>query len=1099
MKFFIKIISLLFIALWFNLTVRANHVIGGNLSWECLGNGQYVFEVNLTVECSSSLLPPSQQQIGVWNHPTIAAIPIAFFSETDISPNCSPVTGSPNMVTCINQSLGSLKKYTYKSNPINISGVPPAQGYQFTYSQSLRSNLITNLQSGSGITLHAAMYSYNGLNADPCYDSSPSITMDPYHLFCAGSSNSIAIGGFDVNGDSLVYSFSEPLNNNISTGFQPGTQPSYVSWVSGYSLNQSLPSNSIQPNNSGPILIPENGSMTFETHTIGQFIVKIKIDSYRCGIKIAEINNEIIIQIANCLGSNSSPLISLSNNAFSVFAGDTVHLSIQVDDNDLLQNGSAQELETYVQGDFLNFIDNSNANCSLLPCPQINTTNPLISTGLSIIDFSWETSCDHVSQFCINDSKFYYFHVTSKDDFCSIPKYAKETFSVEVKNVTPVASPSIKCLQVDNNGNVQINWTPALDTMGSFQEYQFYYSNGTGNYTLIGSESNINANSFLHVGANANSQSLSYYLLTISGCGGSFVDYSDTLETINLIVNNPSNGTAVLQWNHPISVNSMPLNSNYIIEREYPVNSWTIIDTIGNTSLNYIDTVTVCDAYLNYRVSLINPSLCENISNLDGDQFQDQLPPNQPSLSYVGIDTLSGYMTVNWNPTNSDDTYAYIIQQFNNGVWSIIDTVYGLNSITYVDTNTINYKNNIVQYAIAAMDSCFPQPNTSSVGLAHQNIVLTKNYNVCELSVELNWNEYINWTNGVQQYEIYYTTDNVNWSLMAAVNNTTTNFYYDQMIQELNYRIFIKAIESNGAFSFSNVVELYTRQPPVPQFSYLSSVNVVNDYIEINYFADQSVDVMGYNLFRSDDNGISFSLIEQDNTLSYPILFIDEQVEVNQQNYLYKVSVIDSCLRDVAVSNIGSSIYLQELPSEILVNSFNWTPYINWEEGVEYYEIQTKNNLNNVFQNLSIVDSSTFSYSEDAENYIGTLSNGLFCYQIIGHENQNSYGFKSSSISNEICISNDPKVYVPNALVISGLNNYWKPVLNLIDFDNYNVQIYNRLSQLVFESNDYNQSWDGTVLNTNSIAPLGVYLYIIEFQNGRGDFIRRQGHITLVR
>jgi len=203
--------------------------------------------------------------------------------------------------------------------------------------------------------------------------------------------------------------------------------------------------------------------------------VKIKIDSYRCGIKIAEINNEIIIQIANCLGSNSSPLISLSNNSFSVFAGDTVHLSIQVDDNDLLQNGSAQELETYVQGNFLNFIDNSNANCSLFPCPQINTTNPLISTGLSTIDFSWETSCDHVSQFCINDSKFYYFHVTSKDDFCSIPKYAKETFSVEVKNVTPVASPLIKCLQVDNSGDVQINWTPASDTMGSFQEYQFYY------------------------------------------------------------------------------------------------------------------------------------------------------------------------------------------------------------------------------------------------------------------------------------------------------------------------------------------------------------------------------------------------------------------------------------------------------------------------------------------------------------------------------------------------------------------------------------------------------------------------------------------------
>ena len=1097
MKFFSKIISLLFFLFCFCFSAKANHVVGGNLSWSCLGNGQYVFEVNLTVECSTSLAAPTLQQIGVWNHPTIAAIPINLVSETDLSPSCTQVLGGPNVVTCANQSLGSLKKYTYQSASIAISGVPPAQGFQFTYSQSLRSNLTTNIQSGSGITLHAAMYAYNGLDANPCYDSSPSVSIDAFHLFCLGSSNSIAVGGYDVNGDSLVYSFSEPLGNNLSTGFQPGTQPSYVPWVSGYSASQCLPSNLIQTNNVGPILNSENGEIVFETHTIGQFLMKIKIESFRCGIKIAEINNEIIIQIANCLGANNSPTVSLSSNNLSVFAGDTVNVSIQVNDNDLLQDGSIQEVETYVQGSFLSSIDNSISGCSTLPCPQINSSNPYVSNGLSNIDFSWVTSCDHVSQFCINDSKLYYFHVTSKDDYCSIPKYAKESFSVEVKNVNLVAPPLINCLQVDNNGDVQIKWVPATDTMNSFQEYQFYYSNGTGNYTLIGSDNNINSNSFVHVGANANTQSLSYYLLTISGCGGSFVDYSDTLETIYLTVNNPSNGTAVLQWNHPIPLASIPSNAVYFIEKEYPTNNWTIIDTVNTISLNYIDTITTCDAYLNYRISLHYPGSCNHISNIDGDQFQDQLPPNQPSLSSVGIDSSSGFMIINWNASNSDDTYAYIIQQFSGGVWSILDTVYGGNSILYIDTNTINYSNNIVQYAVAAMDSCLPQPNTSSVGLAHQNIVLSKDYNVCELSVELNWNEYINWNSGVQHYEIYFTTDNVNWNLLSST--TTTSFYYDQLIQEVNYKFLIKAIENNGVFSFSNIIELYTKQPPYPQYSYLSSVSVNGDYIEINYHADQSVIVNGYNLFRSDDNGISFDLIDQDLSLSYPVIFIDEQVDVDQQNYLYKISVTDSCLRDVAVSNIGSSIHLQEVSDDWLVNSFNWSNYAKWENGVEYYEVQTKNNLNGNYQSIISVDSTTFYHSEDVSNYIGTLSNGLFCYQIQASEYQNSYGFKSTSLSNELCINKDPKIYVPNAFIISGINNKWKPVVNLIDFTNYNAQIYNRLGQLVFETNDYDQGWDGTIINTTTIAPLGVYLYTIEFKNGRGDFLRKQGHVTLVR
>ena len=171
MKFFSKIVSLLFFLFCFCFSAKANNVVGGNLSWSCLGNGQYVFEVNLTVECSTSLAAPTLQQIGVWNHPTIAAIPINLVSEIDLSPSCTQVLGGPTVVTCANQSVGSLKKYTYQSASIAISGVPPAQGFQFTYSQSLRSNLTTNIQPGSGITLHAAMYTYNGLDADPCYDS----------------------------------------------------------------------------------------------------------------------------------------------------------------------------------------------------------------------------------------------------------------------------------------------------------------------------------------------------------------------------------------------------------------------------------------------------------------------------------------------------------------------------------------------------------------------------------------------------------------------------------------------------------------------------------------------------------------------------------------------------------------------------------------------------------------------------------------------------------------------------------------------------------------------------------------------------------------
>ena len=88
---------------------------------------------------------------------------------------------------------------------------------------------------------------------------------------------------------------------------------------------------------------------------------------------------------------------------------------------------------------------------------------------------------------------------------------------------------------------------------------------------------------------------------------------------------------------------------------------------------------------------------------------------------------------------------------------------------------------------------------------------------------------------------------------------------------------------------------------------------------------------------------------------------------------------------------------------------------------------------------------------------------------------------------------------MPNAIYISGINNTWKPVVNLIDFSDYTVSIYNRLNHLVFQSSNKDEAWDGTYFDSNNFVPLGVYIYVIEFRSARGDYKRRQGHITVIR
>lgn len=85
----------------------------------------------------------------------------------------------------------------------------------------------------------------------------------------------------------------------------------------------------------------------------------------------------------------------------------------------------------------------------------------------------------------------------------------------------------------------------------------------------------------------------------------------------------------------------------------------------------------------------------------------------------------------------------------------------------------------------------------------------------------------------------------------------------------------------------------------------------------------------------------------------------------------------------------------------------------------------------------------------------------------------------SSSDEMEItgdCISH---YYVPSAFSPNndGRNETFKP--SLINYEKYEMKIYNRWGELLFTSNDPKQGWDGTY--KGDIVQQGVYLYVITF------------------
>jgi hypothetical protein len=182
--FFLLLIS-------FSFRGNASHVLGGDITWQCQG-GDYVFQLTFYRDCNGGIVNPVSETIDVWGHPTLTSITLNFQSRTDISPLCTQVAGGPTPLDCGTgqgggNGIGAIEKIIYVSDPVSISGTPPATGWVFTYQNFARNGNIVNLidPDTKGLTLTSKMYAVPN-SAGGCVDNSPQFLQDPYFVSCAG-------------------------------------------------------------------------------------------------------------------------------------------------------------------------------------------------------------------------------------------------------------------------------------------------------------------------------------------------------------------------------------------------------------------------------------------------------------------------------------------------------------------------------------------------------------------------------------------------------------------------------------------------------------------------------------------------------------------------------------------------------------------------------------------------------------------------------------------------------------------------------------------------------------------------------------------------
>ena len=1082
----------------------ASHVMGGEITWKCQG-GNYVFQLVYYRDCNGADVNTIAVNLGVWNHPTLSSISLSFVSRQDISPFCSPVNSSPPAISCGNgtaggNGAGAIEKIIYKSAPISISGVPPAEGWIFTFQDFSRSGSVTNFTNPSsyGITLTAKMFAISS-NSSSCVDSSPVFLQEPYFVSCSGTPYEYSANIIDPDLDSTVVEFGTPYNNFPSgTTYNPPLNPIPIPFEPGFNFSSPIPNSAFNPANIGATLNSSNGQLNFKTFTQGNYNVKLVAKSYRNGMLIAQVEREMLLVVTNCNNLNNPPNIiaPFPGNSFetTIIAGSPVNFTLAATDIELLQDGSPQHNKLTTSGPMYGTNFTSTSGCDIAPCATLNSSPVITGTQGVSVNFSWQTTCDHLAnQYgIVANSVPYNFVFKIQDDYCQVPKVRYATVTINVVNPGVISAPAIECIQTETNGDVTINWKTVSNPSNSFVKYEVHsLQNG-----LLSTITNINTSTFTDV---AVSSKKDYFIIVYSGCGGNTPRSSDTVSNIRLAINNPVNGTAVLSWNKPYSSQMTTMNDYFYILREYPTGNWIIRDSVPYSTTNFVDTIDICSAQLNYQILLKN-SPCNYNSNSIGDVFQDMITPDIPLITSVTVDTLTGALSINWTQNSKPDTYGYIVYYFdNNGFIKELDTVWGLASTQY--SYYPDLTNGELTFTIAAFDSCHLviDPNsyqTSAKADPHTSMFLRSTLDYCSYELTLNWTPYKGWNN-IAGYEIWGHIVGQPWKKLGT---TTSNSFKYQTIALKNYCFAIKAFSSDGNKSFSGTLCLKIITPTQPRFNYIETGTVENNAITIKVLVDSQTNIKEVVLEKF--NLSSFIEIKRQNVVGPTLTFIDEDVQVDRYNYQYRTKIIDSCGNSGTLSNIVKPILLKVVSdSTQVINFLNWTPYSQYAGSLLGYNIYRGSNGVLDPTPIAFVNNAQNFYTDYVANNTSLMNTGNLCYVVEAVESMNVYGFKQTAKSNLVRQVQDPLIYLPNSFTPDGneFNQEFIPIFTFFDINNFRFTIYDRWEHIVFESTDYQEGWGGQILNTGKAAESGTYVYRLSVYDGNGHEIVKRGYVNLLR
>lgn len=512
--------------------------------------------------------------------------------------------------------------------------------------------------------------------------------------------------------------------------------------------------------------------------------------------------------------------------------------------------------------------------------------------------------------------------------------------------------------------------------------------------------------------------------------------------------------------------------------RENDLSPFIFIDSIGSL-INYQHLNANVPSNKNWSYFLIGKINCNNtVEDYISDTIEvDTKAPTLTQIDSVSVIPGTNTVIIGWRKNNDPDFSHFSIFNYNRVDPRLSETHYELfirDSLSG-DVNTTQ-----LLYEITTVDSC---GNRAAFGNAqHGTIVLSAIADTCKNQINLNWIGYRGWR-GIKNYTIFKSKNNGLFMPVVTLPGNLLSYQDNDVITPNDYTYFIRAEKDTNILVTSSSNSITTnvgRRTPNEKIK-LTQVTVVNNGIEISIEKGANSNYGDIILLKKNIAGIyepqtSFGLQTQ-------ITRNDNILEINY----YKVVAQNVCNFPEDTTEASNNIVLSLIETNNI--ELIWNKYFTWNNGVKEYVIYRATGTNkNSAVNFTEINRATTISANDMP-----FINEISCYYIVAIEE----GGNGKSKSNTVCNERTGEIYFPNAIRPAG-NKRFTFVGIGINLKEIKFYVYNRYGQLVFETTDLTDGWNGTN-NLGENLPIDVYFFKAEIRKNNGSVENKKGTITILR